>query len=68
MISFDGSALGFEENVRETREAVEAVKSINADVVVEGELGYVGSGSDGSGTVAAPSVLALSRRIRGCTY
>jgi fructose-bisphosphate aldolase class II len=46
MISFDGSALAFEENVRQTKEAVEAVKLINADVVVEGELGYIGSGSE----------------------
>jgi fructose-bisphosphate aldolase class II len=46
MISFDGSALAFDENVRQTREAVEAIKSINTDVVVEGELGYIGSGSE----------------------
>jgi fructose-bisphosphate aldolase class II len=46
MIGFDGSALAFEENVRKTKEAVEAIKSINANVVVEGELGYIGSGSE----------------------
>jgi fructose-bisphosphate aldolase class II len=46
MVGFDGSTLAFRENVRQTREAVEAIKSINADVVVEGELGYIGSGSE----------------------
>ena len=40
MIGFDGSALAFDENVRQTKDAVEAIRSINADIVVEGELGY----------------------------
>jgi fructose-bisphosphate aldolase class II len=51
MIGFDGSTLAFEENVRQTKHAVEAVKSINPDVVVEGELGYIGSGSEIHDTV-----------------
>jgi fructose-bisphosphate aldolase, class II len=46
VIDFDGSTLAFEENVRQTKAAVEAIKSINADIVVEGELGYIGSGSE----------------------
>ena len=46
MIGFDGSTLAFDENVRQTKEAVEAIKSINAEAVVEGELGYIGSGSE----------------------
>jgi fructose-bisphosphate aldolase class II len=46
MIGFDGSTLPFEENVRQTKQAVEAIKSINAYIVVEGELGYIGSGSE----------------------
>ena len=46
MIGFDGSALALEENVRQTKEAVEAIRSINAGAVVEGELGYIGSGSE----------------------
>jgi fructose-bisphosphate aldolase class II len=51
MIGFDGSTLAFEENVRQTKQAVEAIKSINPDIVVEGELGYIGSGSEIHDTV-----------------
>jgi fructose-bisphosphate aldolase, class II len=51
MIGFDGSTLPFEENVRQTKQAVEAIKSINSDIVVEGELGYIGSGSEIHDTV-----------------
>jgi fructose-bisphosphate aldolase class II len=32
MIGFDGSTLGFDENVRQTKQTVEAIKSINADI------------------------------------
>src|SRR5262249_16161694 len=36
-IVFDRSALPFEDNVYETREAVEALKTINPNILVEGE-------------------------------
>jgi len=45
MIVFDASAHGFDENVTATRRAVEAVKSINAEILVEGEIGYIGTSS-----------------------
>src|SRR5262249_39854860 len=45
-VIFDASALPFEENVRETRRAVEAVKSIDGAIVVEGEIGYIGTSSE----------------------
>jgi fructose-bisphosphate aldolase class II len=45
MVLFDGSSLKFEENVRETKAAVEAVKSIHPSIVVEGEIGYIGASS-----------------------
>ena len=45
-IIFDGSALSFEENVQQTRRAVEAIRSIDPSIVVEGEIGYIGSGSE----------------------
>jgi len=45
-VLFDGSSLPFEENVRTTRRAVEAIKSINPAILVEGEIGYIGSSSD----------------------
>ena len=45
-IVFDVSALPFKENVRQTKEAVEALKTINPDILVEGELGDIGTGSE----------------------
>jgi fructose-bisphosphate aldolase, class II len=45
-IVFDLSALPFDENVRQTKEAVEALKSINPSILVEGEIGDIGTGSE----------------------
>ncbi len=45
-VVFDLSTLPFEENALSTKEAVEALKSINPEVVVEGEIGDIGSGSE----------------------
>jgi fructose-bisphosphate aldolase class II len=45
-IVFDVSALPFEENVRQTKEAVEALKTINPNILIEGELGDIGTGSE----------------------
>ena len=45
-IVFDMSALPFDQNVRETKQAVEALKSINPSMLVEGEIGDIGSGSE----------------------
>jgi fructose-bisphosphate aldolase class II len=42
----DFSALPFEQNVARTKEAVEAIKSINPAIVVEGEIGDIGIGSE----------------------
>ncbi|HEY6328143.1 MAG TPA: class II fructose-bisphosphate aldolase [Blastocatellia bacterium] len=45
-IVFDLSTLPFEENIRQTKEAVEALKAIRPDILVEGEIGDIGSGSE----------------------
>jgi fructose-bisphosphate aldolase class II len=45
-IVFDASALPFDQNVRQTRQAVEALKTINPDILVEGEIGDIGTGSE----------------------
>jgi fructose-bisphosphate aldolase, class II len=45
-IVFDVSALPFEQNVRQTKEAVEALKTINPSILVEGEIGDIGTGSE----------------------
>lgn len=45
-ILFDGGALSFDENVKQTKEVVEYARSVNPNIVVEGELGYIGSSSE----------------------
>jgi fructose-bisphosphate aldolase, class II len=45
-VGFDRSALPFDENVRSTKEAVHALKAINPAIMVEGELGDIGTGSE----------------------
>jgi fructose-bisphosphate aldolase class II len=45
-IVFDASTLPFEQNVRDTRRAVEAIKSVNPAILVEGEIGDIGTGSE----------------------
>ena len=45
-VVFDGSALPFEQNARQTKEAVEALKTINPAILVEGEIGNIGTGSE----------------------
>ncbi len=45
MILFDGASLPFDEDIHETKKAVEAIKSINPGIVVEGEIGYIGTSS-----------------------
>lgn len=45
-IVFDRSELPFEQNIKETKQAVEALKSINPAILVEGEIGDIGTGSE----------------------
>ncbi|WP_263366795.1 class II fructose-bisphosphate aldolase [Edaphobacter bradus] len=45
-IVFDLSALPFEQNVQQTKQAVEALKAINPSILVEGEIGDIGTGSE----------------------
>ena len=44
-VIFDGAKLSFEENVEITKKCVEYAKSVNPDIVVEGELGFIGKSS-----------------------
>ncbi len=50
MVIIDGAKLSFDENVKVTKQCVdyahEVNKSTGRDVIVEAELGYIGSGSD----------------------
>jgi fructose-bisphosphate aldolase class II len=45
-VVIDFSVLPFEQNVSRTKEAVEATKAINADILVEGEIGNIGTSSE----------------------
>lgn len=46
MVIIDGAKLSFEENVKVTKQCVGYARSVNANILVEAELGYIGSGSD----------------------
>jgi fructose-bisphosphate aldolase class II len=45
-IIFDGSSLPFEENMKQTAEAVQAIKAIDPSIIVEAEIGYIGASSE----------------------
>src|SRR5215471_15459459 len=45
-VVFDRSELPFDQNVAETKRAVEVLKGINPDFLVEGEIGQIGTGSE----------------------
>ena len=45
-IVFDLSALPLEENIRQTKAAVEALKELRPEILVEGEIGDIGTGSE----------------------
>jgi fructose-bisphosphate aldolase, class II len=45
-VVFDLSAKPFEENIRQTKQAVTSLKSINPSFLIEGEIGNIGSGSE----------------------
>ncbi len=45
-IIFDASGKPLAENIAETKRAVEAIKAIDPAILVEGELGYIGTSSE----------------------
>lgn len=44
-VIFDGAELPLEENIQKTKEAVDFVKSVNPNILVEAELGNIGKSS-----------------------
>ncbi len=44
-VIFDAANLPLDENIAKTKEAVAVLKEINPDILVEGELGYIGTSS-----------------------
>ena len=51
MIIYDGAQLPFEENAANTKECVQYARAKNPEILVEAEIGYIGSGSDVKETV-----------------
>jgi fructose-bisphosphate aldolase class II len=45
-IVFDLSTLPFEENVRQTKDGIETLKKINPAILIKGEIGDIGTGSE----------------------
>ncbi len=45
-VIFDGSALPMQENIRETKRAVRYARLVNPRIMIEGELGYIGTKSE----------------------
>ncbi len=56
-VIFDASKLGFEENVRQTKEVVDWVKANYPHLLIEGELGYIGSASEVQKEIPAGAAL-----------
>jgi len=44
-VIFDGTELSFEENVAITKKCVEYAKSVNSNILIEAELGFIGKSS-----------------------
>ncbi|MFH0755260.1 MAG: class II fructose-bisphosphate aldolase [bacterium] len=44
-VIFDGTNLSYEENVKITKQCVDYAKSINPEIIVEAELGFIGTSS-----------------------
>jgi fructose-bisphosphate aldolase class II len=44
-ILFDAGKLSLEENIKKTKEVVKYIRSVNKDILIEGELGYIGDSS-----------------------
>ena len=44
-VIFDGAKLSLEENIKITKQCVEYARSVNPEILIEGELGYIGQSS-----------------------
>lgn len=45
MVIFDGAKLSLEDNIKQTKAAAEIARSINPNILVEAEIGYIGTSS-----------------------
>ena len=44
-VIFDGTKLSYDENVKITKQCVDYARSVNPEIIIEGELGFIGEGS-----------------------
>jgi len=56
-VMFDGSKLSLEENIKQTKNVVEYVKSVNPEILVEGEIGHI----KGSSTILKASEVYIKQ-------
>lgn len=63
-IVFDRSEQPLEQNIAEAKQAVEILKTINPNIIVEGEIGYIGSGSEIRDRVPADLTLTTPEEAR----
>ena len=61
-VIFDASRKPFDQNIQETRQAVEILKSIRPNLIVEGEAGYIGPSSEIVESVPAESLKLTTPR------
>jgi fructose-bisphosphate aldolase, class II len=63
-VVIDFSALPFDQNVARTKEAVQAIKAINPEIVAEGEIGNIGTGSEIHETTQGDRMLSTPEEAR----
>jgi len=56
-VMFDGSKLSLEENIKQTKNVVEYAKSVNPEILVEGEIGHI----KGSSTILKASEVYIKQ-------
>lgn len=60
-VLFDGGKLALDEDIKQTKAVVQNLKTINPNVLVEGEMGYIGSSSEVWGKI--PEGVAISEEM-----
>jgi len=63
-ILFDAGELDLTSNIKKTTEAVKIIKEINKEILIEGELGYLGVGSTVKDEIPIGAVIEESQMIK----
>jgi fructose-bisphosphate aldolase class II len=63
-VTIDFSGFPFEENVAQTKEAVQAIKAVNPAILAEGEIGDIGTGSEIKETAQGDTRLSTPEEAR----